>query len=320
MELKDRKKYYLEAVRQLDLPIFFQPWWLDVVCQNGDWHVCLFRNSTGKVLGVLPFYLQSLLGLKLIRTPPYTPYLGVWLDYSDCSDRNTSKYSFENKVIEELVEQLPKVSWYHQIHPDQLQNWFPFYWRHYRQTTRYTYILEKLNPEYIYENMKPGVRNKIHKAERTGLIIQQKNDLESFITQLKNTFKRQNKFQEVDTSLLQKLHTEIFRQEQGALYFATDQKGQTHAALYLIWDHETAYCWQLGADTQLRKSGAVQLLIWHTIQVTAGMGKRYNFEGSMLPHIEPVFRAFGAERKPVFQIRKFGNRFLEAAWVLLNRG
>lgn len=298
-------------------PIFQQAWWLDIVCKSGEWKLLSAKNKQGEILGTLPYFITRIAGMRLIRTPPFTPYLGVWLDYSKCSGSLAKRYGFENEVIADLVKQLPKVASYHQVHPEQLQNWLPFYWLGYRQTTRYTYIFEELNPVRIWEGMKDKTRNLIRKARRLGLSVRQENDLEKFLVLQAKTFARQGISLRQDADIFRSLHEEIHRRGQGAIYFAEDESGIAHAALYLVWDAETAYCWQLGADTELRKSGAVQLLLWHSIEAASQKVRRYNFEGSILPHIEPVFRAFGAERKAVFQIRKFGNRFLEALWVLL---
>ena len=316
MNLAHNKNIYLNLVNKLPLPIFFQPWWLDQVCIKGKWNVCISYNKVGFVTGVLTYYNSLYFGLKIIRTPPFTPYLGIWLNLSDFPEKNAKRYSFETHVIGQLIDMLPKVIWYHQIHPEQLQNWKPFYWLGYQQSTRYTYVFENIGIDEIFAGMKGDVRNKIRKAERSGLKVVKNNDLDTFLTIHQKTFVRQNISLQKQLHIFKKLHTVIHQKRQGSIYFAKDPIGRFHAALYLIWDAETAYCWQLGADTKLRKSGAVQLLIWHSIQEAIKMEKGYNFEGSMLPHIEPVFRAFGAERKQVFQIRKSSNRFFEVLRIL----
>lgn len=297
-------------------PIFFSSWWLDTVCKDGKWGMCISKLNERDVVGVLPYYLTSCFGVKIIRTPPFTPYLGVWLDYSNCSDKKFNRYSFENEVISDLVSQLPKVAWYHQVHPEQLTNWLPFYWRSYKQTTRYTYVLEDTNTEKVFAEMKSEVRTRIRKAEVLFAIVEN-NDLGDFNRFYEKTMKRQNISLKRNRRVFESLHEEIQAREVGKIYYALDSNGNAAAALYMIWDNTTAYYWLPCLDKKLGSQGAAQLIIWHSIQEAFKMGKSYNFEGSMLPHIEPVFRAFGAERRPVFQIRKFGNRFLEAAWVLL---
>lgn len=316
MQLLSNKIILFENGGIPNAPLFFQPWWLDIVCQKGNWDLCLIQNTEGKILGVLPYYFEPYFGAKIIRTPPFTPYLGVWLDYNTCSDRLHNRYGFENQVIDELIDQLPKVAWYHQVHPEQLTNWLPFYWRSYKQTTRYTYVLEDLNPVKVFMEMKSEVRTRIRKAETLFAIVEN-NNLGDFCQFYERTMKRQNISLKKHRKILESLHEEIQAREVGKIYYALDSKGNAVAALYMIWDNTTAYYWLPCLDKELGPKGAAQLIIWHSIQEAFKMGKSYNFEGSMLPHIEPVFRAFGAERKPVFQIRKFGNRFLEAAWVLL---
>ncbi len=312
------KNIYLEEEGISGSPIYYQPWWLDIVCKKGGWDVSLHLSKEGKILGVLPYFITSIFGMKVIRTPPFTPTLGVWLDYSNCSDRNVNRYGFEMETITALVKQLPEVASYHQIHPFQFQNWLPFYWRGFEQTTRYTYVLEDLDLETVWRGMKDKLRNTIKKAEREGVFVRVDDDLEKLLKVCRDTFQRQGLNSPYESQIQKSLHHEIQARQQGKIYSAVDEKGNTHAGMYLIWDEETAYCWMLGANTELRSSGAVQLLLLHAIQEASQFVKKFNFEGSMLPHIEPVFRAFGAERKPIFQIRKFRNPLFKLMWWLLN--
>ena len=100
-----RKQLYSKAIKEMNLPLFFQPWWLELVCNKGNWDVCISQNKEGKVSGVLVFYMIDFFGLKIIRTPPFTPYLGIWLNYPQNKMRNVKRYSFENKIIKELIIQ-----------------------------------------------------------------------------------------------------------------------------------------------------------------------------------------------------------------------
>jgi predicted GNAT family acetyltransferase len=300
---------YKEDLMINDLPIFFQPWWLDKVCRDGKWGMCISKLNEREVVGVLTYYLISYFGLKIIRTPPFTPHLGVWLDYSSCSDKKFNRYSFENEVISDLVSQIPKVAWYHQVHPEQLTNWLPFYWRGYKQTIRYTYVLEDSNTEKVFAEMKSEVRTRIRKAEALFVIVEN-NDMGDFYRFYEKTMKRQNISLKRNRRVLESLHDEIQAREVGKIYYALDSNGNAAAALYMIWDKTTAYYWLPCLDKELGSQGAAQLIIWHSIQEAFKMGKKYNFEGSMLPHIEPVFRAFGAERRPVYQIYKASNRVI----------
>jgi hypothetical protein len=296
------------------LPLFLQPWWLDLTCGPGNWHCCTVHRGS-RLVGYLPYFLRAHAGLKTIRMPPLTPYLGAWLDYSECSPKRVGRYDFETEVLSELIRQLPRVSWYHQVHPPQLQNWLPFHWQGYRQTTRYTYLLEEKEEETAWHGLEDHVRNRIRKAEKEGIRVGEERELDVLQRACCSTFGRQGLASPFEGQLMEQLHAAISSRQQGQILAARDASGAVHAALYLVWDADCAYCWIMGADTGLRRSGAVQLLLWQSIRVALAMGKAYNFEGSMLPHIESVFRAFGGERRPVHQIYKSSNRLLDALFT-----
>jgi hypothetical protein len=106
---------------------------------------------------------------------------------------------------------------------------------------------------------------------------------------------------------------------QAVLLKANDNGGHTHATCLMIWDNQVAYNLMLGVDTEKRKSGAVQLLLWKAIQYASEKVDIFNFEGSMLPHIEPIFRHFGGVQTPYFRISKDKNALLKLARTTMGR-
>ena len=298
------------------LPIFHQPWWLDITCGKGNWGYSVAKNKVGEITGVLPYYKTSFLGFSVIRMPPLTPYLGPVIFYPDNPQKLHSKYSFEQKTLECLIEGLPPSSYFHQICGYEFENWLPLYWNRFKQTTRYTYVFKPTDTGNLLEGMVSSVRNKIRKAEKS-ITISTDGSIDDFYRVANTTFQYQSMDIPYKTKMFTTLHETILEKGQGIIFFAKGQNGKTGAALYLIWDTSSAYLWQLGAEIEFRKTGAVQLLIWKAIQKTFDMDLKFNFEGSMLPNIEPVFRAFGGERKPVHQIYKCSNRLFYAARALI---
>ena len=67
---------------------------------------------------------------------------------------------------------------------------------------------------------------------------------------------------------------------------------------------DTAYYLVGGADAEQRSSGAQILALWRAVERMSGIVKRFDFEGSMFPAIEAVFRGFGAVQVPYSAIRK----------------
>ena len=86
----------------MDIPLFFQPWYLDIVRQNGTLDAAISLNKAGKIQGVLPYFLSSKYGISHITMPVLTPYLGPWLIYQQKKPKEnqslyTSIFNYEDK-------------------------------------------------------------------------------------------------------------------------------------------------------------------------------------------------------------------------------
>ncbi|MEY4902562.1 MAG: hypothetical protein RLZZ292_377 [Bacteroidota bacterium] len=317
--LTNKQHYQLFCDTQLNLPLFMQAWWLDAVCGGTEnWEVALSKDKSGKIIGALPYFNTRLKRLiPAIFTPALTPFSGIWLDYPREMTKMEAKISWEHRVLNELIEQLPNKPMFEQRYAPTLTNWLPFYWKGFQQTTRYTYVLEDLsNLEEVWSAMKDKLRNTIRKAEK--LVSIEKIDVMDaqailFFYQLnQKTFQRQGIKMHYTLPFIQKIDAVLAHRGQRAIYFAQDINSSItcyHAAIYVVWDKKTAYCLMIGGDTALRSSGAISLLLWRAIQDMAKKGIAFDFEGSMLPNVEPMYRAFGATQKPYLQLSKERNVF-----------
>lgn len=301
-----------------NLPLFYQAWWLDIVCHGGQWDLCIYRNKKGEVRGILPFYMtKSLEIFKVIRMPPLTPTLGIWLDYSECSNRNVNRYSFEMEATRSLVNQLPKVASYHQIYPIGFQMWLPFFWNGYQQTTRYSYVLENNNSDLLWSQMKSEVRTRLRKAGKI-YTLKKVNDASIFYENYNRIMKKQNLSLEIYKEMFFNLHKEIMLRNNGEIYLASNDNGEIVAGLYLLVDKFSAHYWLAFMDKDSGSQGASQLIIWQSVIDSFKRVKFYNFQGSMLENLEPIFRNFGGNRMEMYQIRKFRNPLFRFLWWVLN--
>jgi hypothetical protein len=80
------------------------------------------------------------------------------------------------------------------------------------------------------------------------------------------------------------------------ILLAEGADGTPHAALYLVWDSQSAYDLMGGSDPSLRTSGAVTLLTWEAIKYAGQVTRRYDFGGSMMRRVERFVRAFGGRQ------------------------
>lgn len=306
---KSKEAYRFFCQQHPDLPLFMQDWWLDIVCNN-NWDVAIYKDKGGNILGVLPYFLSTYWGLKVIKMPILTPYMGVWIDYPANSKKLESRYRLEKKVVPALINQLPKVAYYAQRYPTSFKNHLPLHWQNYQQTSFCTFIIYKEAFPNCYANFKSSIRNDIQRAK--GMVtITETDDLNLFYKLNKQSFQRQEIEIPYTLSFLQQIDEALKLRNRRTIFVAKDKEGHPHAAVYLVWDDDTMYSLMIGANTKLRSSGSVQFLLWQGIQLAAEKNLNFDFEGGMMPNIENIFRAFGGEMVGYHKIYKSGNRFLK---------
>ena len=181
-------------------------------------------------------------------------------------------------------------------------------------------MLELDNLETVFDELKSSVRGKIRKAAEL-VSVTDKKELEDFYTLFCMTFERQKIKPPVTFDFLKKIDNALAQRNQRKIFYATDKDNKIHSALYLSWDHQSAYVHMVGEDPALRNSGAGILLIWKAIEFTKNelQLSTFDFLGSMLESVEPVRRSFGAKQMPYFQIYKT-NSFLLKLYFALTSG
>ena len=300
------ERYRERCAHEPTIPLFCRPFWLDAVCGSGNWDVALVDRG-GAIVGALPYRLRTRFGFTLIEMPNLTQFMGPWLSYP-AEQKTHSRLSFEKDVLTELIEQLPPFDFFKQNFHYSIGNWLPFHWKQFEQTTRYTYVLENLSDlPAVFADLRSNIKTDIRKASKIVKVVEG-DDLRKFYAVNQLTFDRQSRSTPYDFAFLERLDAACKEQRCRRLIFAEDGAGAVHAAIYVVWDEQSAYYLLGGGDPKLRGSGANSLLLWDAIQHAATVTRRFDFEGSMVEPIERFFRAFGAVQKPYSQITKVASR------------
>jgi hypothetical protein len=293
------------------IPIFSRDWWLDAVCGD-DWDVCLVEKG-GQIVATMPYHFESRYGQLLIKQPPLTQTLGPWL--RPFAAKSVGRLGQEKELLTKLIFQLPEFSFFHQNWNYKNTNWLPFYWQDFRQTTRYTYVIEELaDLDLVYANFSSSYRNKIKKASKL-VVINDDLKLSEFYEINRLSFERQALRIPYSLDFLNKQDKALVDRNRRKIFSAKDSSGKIHSSIYLMWDDETSYVHMVGENPKLRDSGAGILLISEAIRFTAqvlGL-QRFDFEGSMIEGVERVRRDCGAKQVPYFSITKTNSRLLRFA-------
>jgi Acetyltransferase (GNAT) domain len=310
----DLKITYQHLCEQEKLSVFQQYWWLDAVCGAANWQPILVFDKNQKVIGATYIFLKKKYGFSILTQAPLTPILHVWFRPLP-PDAQHKKDSYETDILKQIIQQLPKVSFYLMNLPFALQNHLPFHWAGFHQTTRYTYLIDlQQSSEKILDDFKHNVRTNIKKAQKN-LIISAINNSRVVYDVLQKSYQQNALKIPFSFDVFEKLHELLHQRKQSFALSALDSDGNIEAVAYLILDGKTAYFMFSGKKSK-ENHAAMSLLIWESLQKAALLGCHFfDFDGSVLPKVEPFFQSFGGERKSYFQITKAKNKFLE---IILN--
>ena len=301
------KHLFLQHADRVDLPVFLQPWWLDIVYQEQWQAATVVKGHSLKA--VWPYSVHtSANGLKTVKMPKLTQFQGFWLE------RGTGKYSKElgkqKEYISKLYEKLPPIDQFSQYLMPGQTNWLPLKWLGFSQTSRYTYQVDTSNLDECWKEVLDKTRAEIRKAEKNQIQVEEVAGHEELLSLHKMTFERQGKSYPYSEDLFSRIVSEARKLGKGKVLIAhATGDGKPHAGVFLLEDRGTVYYLIGGGNPELRNSGATSLLIWKAIQYAHSQGKLFDFEGSMIEPIERFFRSFGAKQRQYHAIQYKSTRY-----------
>jgi hypothetical protein len=306
--MKEIKAKYKHFCNTNHVPIFYHPWWLDIVCGPEKWNAALVENENS-VLAVHPYYLKR---RKFVSMPNFTPYMGPLLNYPE-EQNYRNRLKFEKDNMSKMIEQLPRFIYFNQRFPAFINNWLPFYWKDFKQTTRYTYVISlDKDEDTLFSQFKENVRRNIKKARKTIKVVDGLHEIHVFYKLLAKNLKLT-----YTEELLNKLINTCYKNNAGKLFLAKDENDQIYCGVFIVWDKEKTY-YLLGArEPRLNNTRAMSLLLWEAIKTGAEKSKYFDFEGSMIETVERFFRNFGTEQQQYFHVHKYNSVIIRGIIGLL---
>lgn len=271
--------------------VFNKSWWLQATC--GEARV-LGYYEPGRMVAGIPLYYQRRFGLKLCRMPGLTQTWGVVMP--PLPGKFAAQSTRETEILDAFARYLSRESVFIQAFHPSMQNWLPFYWQGFTQTTHYTYVFDDLTSlSTLWQGLEKDRRNNIRKARRLGVTVKECGP-EAVYLAAKSSFDRQNRKCPYSLEYLCRLYEAARAHNAGICMAASDSRGKVHAAEFFVWDAKRGYRLAGGHDTSLGPSGGAVLLVWTLMEFAATRTAVFDFEGSMHKPIEASFRSFGARR------------------------
>ena len=311
----NKEKYKTFCDSNVSLPIFVKYWWLNAVAGNDNWDVLLYIVDK-KIIASYPYYLKKkMLLFKILTIPRFTPFFGPYIVFPE-NIKHSEKLSLEKKVLFYFIENLPRTDYIQLTYHYSFSNWLPFFWKGFKQTTLYTYLLDSISDsKVVFENFDYSKKKQIKKAEKS-IKIHFDLSAEDFYANHNLTLTKQNKNISYDFKLFKRIYDAAYLNESGRTLYAIDEFNNIHGALFIVWDNNSAYNLISSFDPYFKNSGASSLLVFAAIKFVADKTLRFDMEGSMNENVANSFRQFGALQTPYFYITRTTNLLLKFYFLI----
>ena len=318
MLVTNKEKYIHFCAKQPDIPIFSQPWWLDTVCPD-SWDVILIEKNN-KIIASFPYYRTRKKKLfTYIGMPPLTQKLGPYIIYDSDKITENKKIEYEHNIYNDIIDKLPICDVFHINFDWKYKNWLPFYWKGFKQTTRYTYILNDIaDNDSIMKNYFRNKKNKIKKAE-SKVIVKYDLPSEDFFNYYSEIIHNRREEVLFSKELFFRLYNAVYAQKAGRVFYCIDNENVIHSIKFIIWDNECAYSILGMRKKEYNTSGGTELLTDYIIKYVSQFVNRYDFEGSMIKGVEGSYRKFGAHQTEYYSVYKCSNPVLRVLRSIVNK-
>ena len=284
-------------------------WWAKVVKKS--WDVALVLKDK-EAVAVWPYFIRKKGPWQVISPAYFTPFAGPFIIYPK-GQKQANRSSYEHKMHQELLEQLPRVAEVEQKFYLGFNNGLAFQWNGFNEYLSYTYVLDlHPNEKKLWSNLRENIRRQIRKAKNNIQITNIAKEEATVEKLFKATFKAKKEDYPIgDTGIIERMLTYIQEAKKGSIIYG-EENGEIHTVNVCVYDEQTAYYLLGGSDEKYRNSAAASWLMWEQILKAKEKGLTYfNFEGSSIPSVEQFLRGFGGELKKVHRIHKIYSKSLE---------
>jgi hypothetical protein len=263
--------------------IFCTSWWLDAVAP-GCWRTHVVEEKE-RIVAAWPTVVRATRLGDVHVGAPLTPYLGPLFPPGEGARRR----SRELKLVESLLERIGRFGHLEARCNPGFDYWTPLRWHGFQQTTNYTWRLPDLSDlEAVFAGFRENIRGHVRAAEKTGMTVAEA-ELPDFLELHRRRFDR-------DPHGIERIDSAAALHGARTILVARDADGSARAGGYFV--HDARFTTYLLAATDAEVRGAASLVLWEAIKRAAQRGTAFDFEGSMLQHVESFVRSFGGVPTP----------------------
>ncbi len=297
-----------------EMPVMFQPWWLDAVCAGKQWDVMLIKRSDisnprsairdqesdDEVVAAMPYLIRKRLWYTYILMPQMTLFGGVWMN-SDIHGSPDMQQVLA-KVIGKRLRAMD-IAYYYQQYAvgNPMPHWLSK--RRMKVEERVTYRIDDLaNMEGVEDSFSKNKQRQLKKSE--GLEVDYEMSAEEFYTFHKQCMSERNRKLSYSREFLLVLERKANRAGQSA-FIRVREGVQPAAAAFVVWDKGHLYYLIPAYLPSAAKSGASARLADEAIRMAKKKGLQFDFEGGNDSEgIANHYRQFGAKPVTYYSVSK----------------
>ncbi len=273
--------------------IFHEPWWLDITAP-GQWRV-VQSLSNGRVQGEMVFCTTRKGIWDASSLPPLTRTLGPVI----YPTRAKPVVEFRHRLTTtyDLIDQLPKLSLFHQLLDPRLPEAMAFQTRGFTISQSYTFqIPGERTAEQVWDAIHSKTRNLIRTAQ-TQLTVRPIADPHLFTRFYEANLAERGLRNAYGERLMSTLVEAVLAREAGQVLGAYNAAGALVAAIMVVRDRYATY-YLLSSRARTGHGGAISLLLWSAIQDALARGLRFDFDGIGRTSILSFLSGFGGDLVP----------------------
>jgi hypothetical protein len=206
--------------------------------------------------------------------------------------------------MDQLFDQLPPFDSFVQSFHYDILNWLPLYWRGFKQTTKYTYVIEDLSDmNAVVARFNTSKQRQLRK-HKTDIKIVHDLGLEKFYAINESIFNAQGLSAYYPFELVKKIDDACKVHHCRKIFFAVDAQENVLAINYAVWDNSSLYVIMGGSNPEFKSNFAGTIIEYATMKFASEMHLKFDFEGSMISGVEEYNRSLGGVQKPYLLISK----------------
>jgi len=280
--------------------VFCTSWWLDAVAP-GRWRSHELEEK-GRVVAAWPTVVRSTRVGDVHAGAPLTPFLGPLFPPGEGARRR----SRELKLVDELLERIGVFAHLEARCNPAFDYWTPLRWQGFTQTTNYTWRLPDLSDlDAVFAGFRENIRGHVRAADKNGMSVGD-GSLEDLLSLHRRRFAR-------DPRGIERIDAAAAARGARTILIARDADGSARAGGYFV--HDDRFTTYLLAATDAEVRGAASAVLWEAIRRASRRGTGFDFEGSMLRHVESFVRSFGGVPTPYSIVWRTPSRAVGAARV-----